>query len=143
MILHWDDTTGPVVGEHFPEDRFYNEGNLVTAFSSAAMSGTMGFQTLRIGNSNIASFYTGMAVRGRPQYMVAVVLRQDEVGDKFKQELEKISGKLISKRNQQNYQQILADAFKWISTRVRVECGEVKNTGAIKKDLEAIEKELL
>jgi hypothetical protein len=143
VILHWDDTTGPVVGEHYPEDRFYNEGNLITAFSSAAMSGTMGFQTLRIGNSNIASFYTGMAMRGRPQYMVAVVLRQDETGDKYRQELEKISGKLISKRNQQDYNRILADAFKWISIHVRVCSGEVKNTGSVKKELETIEKELL
>jgi hypothetical protein len=143
VILHWDDATGPVVGEHFPEDRFYNEGNLVTAFSSAAMSGTTGFQTLRIGNSNIASFYTGMAVRGRPQYMVAVVLRQDESGDKYREGLEKISGKLISRRNQENYKQLLADAFKWISIHVRVNSGEVKNTGSIKKELETIEKKLL
>jgi hypothetical protein len=142
VILHWDDTTGPVVGEHFPEDRFYNEGNLITAFSSAAMSGTTGFQTLKIGNSNIASFYTGMAIRGRPQYMVAVVLRQDETGDRYREELEKISGKLIARRNQENYKQILSDAFRWISIRVRVNSGEVKNTGSIKKELETIEKEL-
>jgi hypothetical protein len=143
VILHWDDATGPVVGEHFPEDRFYNEGNLITAFSSAAMSGTTGFQTLKIGNSNIASFYTGMAVRGRPQYMVAVVLRQDETGEKYREGLEKISGKLISRRSQENYNQLLADAFKWISTRVRVDSGEVKNTGSLRKELETIEKQLL
>jgi hypothetical protein len=143
VILHWDDATGPVIGEHFPEDRFYNEGNLITAFSSAAMAGTTGFQTLRIGNSNIASFYTGMAVRGRPQYMVAVVLRQDETGEKYKEALEKISGKLISRRNQESYKQLLADAFKWISYRVRVDSGEIKNTGSIKKELDTIEKELL
>jgi hypothetical protein len=143
VILHWDDATGPVVGEHFPEDRFYNEGNLVTAFSSAAMSGTTGFQTLRIGSSNIASFYTGMAVRGRPQYMVAVILRQDETGERYREALEKISGKLISRRNQENYGQLLANAFKWISIRVRVDCGEVKNTASLRKELETIEKQLL
>ena len=142
VILHWDDTTGPVVGEHFPEDRFYNEGNLITAFSSAAMSGTTGFQTLRIGSSNIAGFYTGMAVRGRPQYMVAVVLRQDEIGEKYRDELEKISGKLISRRNQENYAQLLANAFKLISIRVRIDSGEVKNSSSIKKELESIEKQL-
>jgi hypothetical protein len=143
VILHWDDATGPVVGEHFPDDRFYNEGNLITAFSSAAMAGTTGFQTLRIGNSNIASFYTGMAVRGRPQYMVAVVLRQDESGEKFKGALEKISGKLIARRNQQDYRQLLADSFKWISLRVRLDSGELKSSGSTKKELETIEKLVL
>jgi len=143
VILHWDDATGPVVGEHFPDERFYNEGNLVTAFSSAAMAGTTGFQTLRIGNSNIASFYTGMAVRGRPQYMVAVVLRQDENGEKYKEALGKISGKLIARRTQENYQQVLADSFKWISLRVRIESGELKSTANVKKQLEDFEKQLL
>nr|MDO8100231.1 hypothetical protein [Candidatus Njordarchaeota archaeon] len=143
VILHWDDATGPVVGEHFPDERFYNEGNLVTAFSSAAMAGTTGFQTLRIGNSNIASFYTGMAVRGRPQYMVAVVLRQDENGEKYKEALGKISGKLIARRTQENYQQLLADSFRWISLRVRIDSGELKSTSNIKKQLEEFEKQVL
>jgi hypothetical protein len=143
VILHWDDATGPVVGEHFPDERFYNEGNLVTAFSSAAMAGTTGFQTLRIGNSNIASFYTGMAVRGRPQYMVAIVLRQDENGEKYKEPLGKISGKLIARRTQENYQQLLADSFKWISLRVRIESGELKSTGNLKKQIEEFEKQLM
>nr|MDO8132888.1 hypothetical protein [Candidatus Njordarchaeum guaymaensis] len=142
VILHWDDATGPVVGEHFPDERFYNEGNLVTAFSSAAMAGTTGFQTLRIGNSNIASFYTGMAVRGRPQYMVAVVLRQDENGEKFKEALGKISVKLIAQRTKENYPQLLADSFKWLSLRVRVDSGELKSTGSIKKQLEEVERQL-
>jgi DNA primase len=84
-----------------------------------------------------------MAVRGRPQYMVAVVLRQDESGEKYKEELEKISGKLISRRNQEKYNRLLADAFKWISISVRVNSGELKSTGSIKKELEAISKELL
>ncbi|WXG42650.1 MAG: hypothetical protein WED04_00840 [Promethearchaeati archaeon SRVP18_Atabeyarchaeia-1] len=143
IILHWDDATGPVVGEHFPDERFYNEGNLITAFSSAAMAGTTGFQTLRIGNSNIASFYTGMAVRGRPQYMVAIVLRQDESGEKYKESLEKISGRLIARRNQENFQQLLSDSFRWMSLRVRVNTGELKITGSVKKELETMEKELL
>jgi hypothetical protein len=143
VILHWDDATGPVVGEHFPDERFYNEGNLVTAFSSAAMAGTTGFQTLRIGNSNIASFYTGMAVRGRPQYMVAIVLRQDENGEKYKEPLGKISGKLIARRTQENYQQLLADSFKWISLRVRIESGELKSTSNLKKQIEEFEKQLM
>jgi hypothetical protein len=143
VILHWDDATGPVVGEHFPDDRFYNEGNLITAFSSAAMAGTTGFQTLRIGNSNIASFYTGMAVRGRPQYMVAVVLRQDESGEKYKGALERVSGRLISARNQLDYGRLLADSFKWISLRVRLDSGELKSSGSAKKELEAIEKLVL
>lgn len=143
VILHWDDATGPVVGEHFPDERFYNEGNLITAFSSAAMAGTTGFQTLRVGNSNIASFYTGMAVRGRPQYMVAIVLRQDENGEKFKEALGKISGKLIAQRTQGNYQRLLADSFKWISLRVRIDSGELKSTGNVKKELEEFEKQLL
>lgn len=141
VILHWDDTTGPVVGEHFPDERFYNEGNLITAFSSAAMAGTTGFQTLRIGNSNIASYYTGMAVRGRPQYMVAIVLRQDESGEKYKDPLGKISGKLIGLRTQENYTKSLADSFKWISLRVRIDSGELKSSGDIKKQLEGFEKQ--
>jgi hypothetical protein len=107
------------------------------------MAGTTGFQTLRIGNSNIASFYTGMAIRGRPQYMVAVVLRQDESGEKYRGALEKISGKLIARRNQQDYPQLLADSFKWISLRVRLDSGELKSSGSTKKELETIEKLVL
>ncbi|WXG45288.1 MAG: hypothetical protein WED05_00930 [Candidatus Atabeyarchaeum deiterrae] len=142
VILHWDDATGPVVGEHYPNERFYNEGNLITAFSSAAMAGTTGFQTLRIGNSNIASFYTGMAVRGRPQYMVAIVLRQDENGEKYRDALDRVSGKLIARRTQESFPKLLTDSFKWISLRVRIDSGEVKNTGETKKQLDTLEREL-
>ena len=75
--------------------------------------------------------------------MVAVVLRQDENGEKYKGALDKISGKLIARRNQEDYRQLLADSFKWISLRVRLDSGELKSTGSVKKELETVEKTVL
>jgi hypothetical protein len=83
-----------------------------------------------------------MAVRGRPQYMVAIVLRQDENGEKYRDALDRISGKLIARRTQESFPKLLTDSFKWISLRVRIDSGEVKNTGETKKQLDTLEREL-
>jgi DNA-binding MarR family transcriptional regulator len=115
-VVRWDEAEGTVLEAKHPESVEISPDEMMRIFTSHAMGeGKPGFLAMKLGALNIASYYTGLALRGMPQYYVAVLLTEDEDATIFEEPLTENSTELLQKVGSDNFPVFLEEIYKGLT----------------------------
>jgi biotin operon repressor len=121
VTVRWDDTKGTVVQAKHPEDLQLTADEMMRIFTSHAMGeGRAGFMSMKLEAMNIASYYTGLAARGEPQYYIAIILGPGEDAGIFEEPLTEVAKELLSQLGSKNFQDHLIKGYEKLSTYVKL-----------------------
>jgi DNA-binding MarR family transcriptional regulator len=113
VVVKWDEAEGTILESKFPNTVEISSDEMMRIFTSHAMGeGKPGFLAMKIGSLNIASYYTGLALRGMPQHYVAILLAEDEDATVFEGPLTETSTELMQKVGSDNFPTFLEEAYK-------------------------------
>ena len=90
ITCRWDDRLGVVLESKYPEDITQGlvDDDLLTIFSTHAMSESAGILSMRIKRFSIVSYYTGIPEsEEESQYFVALILSENENPNSFEESL--------------------------------------------------------
>jgi hypothetical protein len=121
VTVRWDDTQGTVLHAKYPDDLQLTADEMMRIFTSHAMGeGKAGFMSMKLEAMNVASYYTGLAARGEPQYYVALVLGSDEDASIFEEPLTEAAKDLLSKLKLENYTDFLTKTYTRLTEYVKL-----------------------
>ncbi len=113
VVVKWDEAEGTILVSKYPNSAEISSDEMMRIFTSHAMGeGKPGFLAMKIGSLNIASYYTGLALRGMPQHYVAILLAEDEDATVFEGPLTETSTELLQKVGSDNFLVFLEEAYK-------------------------------
>ena len=113
IVVRWDEAEGTILEAKYPQKIEISSDEMMRIFTSHAMGeGKPGFLAMKIGALNIASYYTGLAMRGMPQHYVALLLAEDEDATVFEGPLTETSAELMQKAGSDNFPTFLEEAYK-------------------------------
>jgi DNA-binding MarR family transcriptional regulator len=113
IVVKWDEAEGTILESKYPTTVEISSDEMMRIFTSHAMGeGKPGFLAMKIGSLNIASYYTGLALRGMPQHYVAILLAEDEDATVFEGPLTETSTELMDKVGSDNFPTFLEEAYK-------------------------------
>jgi biotin operon repressor len=115
VAVQWDDTKGTVIRGKYPEDLQVTADEMMRIFTSHAMGeGKPGFMTMKLEAMNVASYYTGLAARGEPQYYLAVIVDLSDDAGIYEEPLTEIGKELLNEVNSRNFQDHLVQGYNKI-----------------------------
>jgi biotin operon repressor len=121
VTVRWDDTQGTVVKAKHPEDLQLTADEMMRIFTSHAMGeGKPGFMSMKLEAMNVASYYTGLAARGEPQYYIAIILGADEDAGIYEELLTEAAKELLKQLNSKTFQHELVRAYEKLSTYTKL-----------------------
>jgi hypothetical protein len=121
VTVRWDDTQGTVLKAKYPEDLQLTGDEMMRIFTSHAMGeGKAGFMSMKLETMNVASYYTGLAARGEPQYYIALILGSDEEAGIFEEPLTETAKDLLKKLDLKNYPAFLVKGYEQLSMYVKL-----------------------
>jgi hypothetical protein len=121
VTVRWDDTQGTVLKAKHPQDLQLTADEMMRIFTSHAMGeGRAGFMSMKLEAMNIASYYTGLAARGEPQYFIALVLGSDEDAGIFEEPLTETAKDLLKKLDSSSYHDFLVKGYDQLSAYVKL-----------------------
>nr|MDO8099474.1 hypothetical protein [Candidatus Njordarchaeota archaeon] len=113
IVVRWDEAEGTVLEAKHPTSVEISPDEMMRIFTSHAMGeGKPGFLAMKLGDLNIASYYTGLALRGMPQYYVAILLTEGEDATVFEEPLTESSTDLLQKVGSDNFLVFLEEAYR-------------------------------
>ncbi|MBD3229272.1 MAG: hypothetical protein GF329_13900 [Candidatus Lokiarchaeota archaeon] len=114
ILIRWDDKLGTSLVGSYPE-RFKVSSRLLMNIYSAhrTQSTDPSFVSLTLRNFKVSSFFSGMGSNyiGASNYIVALVLRRDESGAKFKKILKKAAAKILKNIEKSDVEKLLPEVF--------------------------------
>jgi hypothetical protein len=121
VTVKWDDTKGTVLRAKHPEDLQLTADEMMRIFTSHAMGeGKPGFMSMKLETMNVASYYTGLAARGEPQYYIALVLGSDEDAGMFEEPLTETARNLLKSIDKDSFLDQLVKSYGRLSDYVRL-----------------------
>jgi hypothetical protein len=121
VTVGWDDTKGTVIRGKYPDDLQLTNDEMMRIFTSHAMGeGKPGFMSMRLEAMNVASYYTGLAARGEPQYYIAVILGVTEDAGIYEEPLTETAKELLKEVSSRNFQDHLTKAYEKLSAYTKL-----------------------
>ena len=123
ILCRWDDRLGVVLEAKYPGNVADSLGDddLLTIFSTHAISEKAGVMAMRIKRVNIISYYSGLPEGERTsQFVVALILEPDENPSPFEEGLVEISKMLIPAVGKPKFDEFFAESFDRISKYVSI-----------------------
>ena len=123
FYARWDDRLGVVLEAKYPGNVADSLGDddLLTIFSTHAISEKAGVMAMRIKRVNIISYYSGLPEGERTsQFVVALILEPDENPSPFEEGLVEISKMLIPAVGKPKFDEFFAESFDRISKYVSI-----------------------
>jgi hypothetical protein len=112
VTVAWDDTKGTIVRGKYPEDLQMTADEMMRIFTSHALGeGKAGFVSMKLEAMNVASYYTGLAAKGEPQYYMAVVLGLMEDAGVYEEPLTEIGKELLKEVDSRNFEELLMKGY--------------------------------
>ncbi len=118
LMARWDDRLGVVLESKYPEDITQGlvDDDLLTIFSTHAMSEQAGILSMRIKRFSIVSYYTGVPESEKEsQYFVALVLAENENPNMFEESLTEIAKMIIDSVGKPGYTDFFVECFDRVS----------------------------
>lgn len=113
VVVRWDEAEGTILEAKHPQTVEISSDEMMRIFTSHAMGeGKPGFLAMKIGTLNIASYYTGLALRGMPQHYIALLLADEEDATVFEGPLTETSTELMQKVGSDNFPTFLEEAYR-------------------------------
>ncbi len=117
-MCRWDDRLGVVLEAKFPDDIVQGlvDDDLLTIFSTHAMSEQAGILSMRIKRFSIVSYYTGIPEdESESQYFVALVLSDNENPNSFEESLTEIAKMVIDSIGKPGFDDFYVECFDRVS----------------------------
>lgn len=118
LMARWDDRLGVVLEAKHPENitQGLSDDDLLTIFSTHAMSESAGILSMRIKRFSIVSYYTGIPEdEAEDQYFVALILNDQENPNTFEESLTEIGKMVIDAFGQPGFEDFYREAFDRVS----------------------------
>jgi len=118
ITCRWDDRLGVVLEAKYPEDitAGLSDDDLLTIFSTHAMSESAGILSMRIKRFSIVSYYTGIPEdESESQFFVALVLSENENPNTFEESLTEIAKMVIDAIGKPGFDDFYVEAFDRVS----------------------------
>jgi hypothetical protein len=118
LMARWDDRLGVVLEAKYPEDitRGLSDDDLLTIFSTHAMSESAGILSMRIKRFSIVSYYTGIPEdESEDQYFVALILNDQENPNSFEESLTEVGKMVIDAFGKPDFEDFYREAFDRVS----------------------------
>ncbi|MCP4761727.1 MAG: hypothetical protein GY870_08095 [archaeon] len=91
LVMRWDKTEGVKIEAKYPDDFEIDNPTLLQIYSQHELSGHTGTLSIKAGDLNISSHYTGQ----EQDLYIIVVLSQDEDSDFYEKSLANFSKKIV------------------------------------------------
>ena len=118
ITCRWDDRLGVVLEAKYPDDITQGlvDDDLLTIFSTHAMSESAGILAMRIKRFSIISYYTGIPeTENESQYFVALVLGENENPTSFEESLTEIAKMVIDSMGKPGFDDFYVECFDRVS----------------------------
>ncbi len=118
ITCRWDDRLGVVLEAKYPDDITQGlvDDDLLTIFSTHAMSESAGILAMRIKRFSIISYYTGIPeTEEESQYFVALVLGENENPTSFEESLTEIAKMVIDAVGKPGFDDFYVECFDRVS----------------------------
>lgn len=118
ILSRWDDRLGVVLEAQHPTTitQGLTDDDLLTIFSTHAMSESAGILSMRIKRLNIVSYYTGIPEdEAESQYFVALVLSDNENPNSFEESLTEIAKMIIDAVGKPGFEDFYVESFERVS----------------------------
>ena len=118
ITCRWDDRLGVVLEAKYPEDIVsgLTDDDLLTIFSTHAMSEAAGILSMRIKRFSICSYYTGIPEsEEESQFFVALVLGENENPSSFEESLTEIAQMIIDSFGKPGFDDFYVECFDRVS----------------------------
>jgi len=118
ITCRWDDRLGVVLEAKYPDDITQGlvDDDLLTIFSTHAMSESAGILAMRIKRFSIISYYTGIPeTEEESQYFVALVLGENENPTSFEESLTEIAKMVIESVGKPGFDDFYVECFDRVS----------------------------
>ena len=118
ICCRWDDRLGVVLEAKYPDEITQGliDDDLLTIFSTHAMSEAAGILSMRIKRFSIVSYYTGIPEDEKEsQYFVALVLSENENPNSFEESLTEIAKMVIDSMGKPGFDDFYIECFDRVS----------------------------
>jgi len=111
IFTRWNELTGNEVLAKYPEDLEISNNTLIQVYNTHEYTGERGMISLMVGQTNIASYYTGP----NTNYCILILLSLGEDPDDFEGALAEISQILLQNLEDENYLELIPSLFQRLS----------------------------
>ena len=118
ITCRWDDRLGVVLEAKYPDDIVagLNDDDLLTIFSTHAMTESAGILSMRIKRFSIVSYYTGIPEdEAESQFFVALVLSDNENPNTYEESLTEIAKMIIDSIGKPGFEDFYIECFDRVS----------------------------
>lgn len=118
ICCRWDDRLGVVLEAKYPDDIVagLSDDDLLTIFSTHAMSEAAGILSMRIKRFSICSYYTGIPEsEEESQFFVALILGENENPNSFEESLTEIAQMIIDSFGKPGFDEFYVECFDRVS----------------------------
>ena len=118
ICCRWDDRLGVVLEAKYPDDIVagLSDDDLLTIFSTHAMSEAAGILSMRIKRFSICSYYTGVPEsEEESQFFVALILGENENPNSFEESLTEIAQMIIDSFGKPGFDEFYVECFDRVS----------------------------
>ncbi|MHA1147037.1 MAG: hypothetical protein ACTSR8_02220 [Promethearchaeota archaeon] len=118
ITCRWDDRLGVVLEAKYPDDIVagLNDDDLLTIFSTHAMTESAGILSMRIKRFSIVSYYTGIPEdEAESQFFVALVLSDNENPNTYEESLTEIAKMIIDSMGKPGFEDFYIECFDRVS----------------------------
>jgi len=108
IVVRWDNRLGAVLEAKYPESIRTTDDQIMKIYTAHAMGeAAAGFMSMRLGNLNVASYYSGFDIN----YYVALLLTLEENAEDYEDGLAEVAAKIFSKIENEEYKAELEDLY--------------------------------
>ncbi|MFX1393630.1 MAG: hypothetical protein ACFFAH_08645 [Promethearchaeota archaeon] len=111
IFMKWNELAGNEVLAKYPDDIEINNRTLMQVFNTHEYIGERGMISLMVGQTNIASYYTGP----NSNYCILILLSLGEDPDDYEAGLAEISQMLLQNLEDENYLELIPSLFQRLS----------------------------
>ncbi|MHA1148748.1 MAG: hypothetical protein ACTSR8_10970 [Promethearchaeota archaeon] len=122
MILSsWDNQFGVNIEKIYPESTIVqlNKEDILTVFASCALSGDPGVFSMRMGNLNVISYYSGKPKGDEAQFLITILLAPDEGAKVYEDFLTGIGEVIINSVGDEDFNDFFIDCYE-VASKARI-----------------------
>ena len=123
IVSRWDDRLGVVLEGAYPEEvsGLLSDDDLLTIFSTHAISEEAGIMSMRVKRNNIVSYYSGLPEdETTDQFFVALILDPEEDPNQYEEGLGEIANMIIPTVGKPGFEEFFAESFERIQKYVSI-----------------------